>query len=302
MSSWEQDVLDAWSGQATGYLGYLLKSKYLGDLDAYLLFQMIFDGEVRYNQEMVDLAIEHTPTIDLDRLFFKATSNDCLELMQHLITLDVDVNKHHTHGRMCPLHIAISIDAVHMLLEHGADVNARNASDETPLHLFCENDDDYDIVKLLLEHGADVHAMAMPDEWTPIMIANQHGCELAMTRLLIQYGANPQPLFDFLPAEDRLKILEMIEQKTPVSGTGTGIHAFINYESECSLCYEPLWCKDITINEHGCGHGFHGACVEQWFQNGIGCPICRASYRMVPLHEFQYNIFFTTCTQNQKMP
>jgi ankyrin repeat protein len=43
------------------------------------------------------------------------------------------------------------------LLEHGADVNARNSKGEAPLHTAVLSTD-IEVAQLLLENGADVHA------------------------------------------------------------------------------------------------------------------------------------------------
>jgi ankyrin repeat protein len=57
------------------------------------------------------------------------------------------------------LHLAAGeghLEIVKLLLEHGADVNAKTAY-ETALHL-AAGEGHLEIVKLLLEHGADVNA------------------------------------------------------------------------------------------------------------------------------------------------
>lgn len=106
------------------------------------------------------------------------------------------------------------------LLQHGADVNAKNASGRTPL-LFAAGHGRTEAAKVLIEHGADVNetdikgsfplliaacrgyslfaallaekganlAMALPDGQTPLMCAahEDHG---DTTRALLQLGAN----------------------------------------------------------------------------------------------------------------
>jgi ankyrin repeat protein len=46
------------------------------------------------------------------------------------------------------------LDVARVLVEHKANVNARNCVEETPLHFACRNGD-LAMVKLLVEHGAD---------------------------------------------------------------------------------------------------------------------------------------------------
>jgi cytohesin len=71
------------------------------------------------------------------------------------------------------LHAAVQsnrIDVVRLILDAGADVNATNDIDETPLHLAAEKDERSAIVELLLLTGADVNAKRIFDE-TPLDIA-----------------------------------------------------------------------------------------------------------------------------------
>jgi ankyrin repeat protein len=83
-------------------------------------------------------------------------------------------------------------DAVRFLLERGAVPNSasRNEMRVMPLHSAAAADDPearYEIAKLLLDHGADPNARQQ-DEFTPLMAAEQHGDE-RLRLLLIEHGA-----------------------------------------------------------------------------------------------------------------
>jgi ankyrin repeat protein len=83
-------------------------------------------------------------------------------------------------------------DAVQLLVERGADVNSasRNQMKVMPLHSAAaaqDPDTRYKLAKLLLESGADPNARQQ-DEFTPLMAAEQHGDE-RLKELLVQYGA-----------------------------------------------------------------------------------------------------------------
>lgn len=83
-------------------------------------------------------------------------------------------------------------EAVRLLLERGAEVTSASRNDlkVMPLHSAAATPDStarYEIAKLLLEHGADPNARQQ-DEFTPLMAAEHHGDE-RLRDLLVQHGA-----------------------------------------------------------------------------------------------------------------
>lgn len=81
------------------------------------------------------------------------------------------------------------LEAVELLLARGADVNlpSQNAQHVMPLHssVAVEN---IAITQALLAHGADVNAV-QTDDFTPLLEAAQNG-QLAMVQLLLEHGAD----------------------------------------------------------------------------------------------------------------
>jgi ankyrin repeat protein len=83
-------------------------------------------------------------------------------------------------------------DAARVLVERGAEVNSasRNQMKVMPLHSAAAAPDPevrYSIAKLLLERGADPNARQQ-DDYTPLMAADQHGDE-CLRELLVAHGA-----------------------------------------------------------------------------------------------------------------
>jgi ankyrin repeat protein len=83
-------------------------------------------------------------------------------------------------------------EAARLLVERGAEVNSasRNAMKVMPLHSAVAAKDPavrYEIAKLLLDAGADANARQQ-DDFTPLMAADQHG-DARLRELLIEHGA-----------------------------------------------------------------------------------------------------------------
>jgi uncharacterized protein len=84
------------------------------------------------------------------------------------------------------------VEAARLLVDQGAEVNSasRNDMKVMPLHSAAAADDPevrYEIAKLLLEAGAEPNARQQ-DEFTPLMAADQSGDE-RLARLLEEHGA-----------------------------------------------------------------------------------------------------------------
>jgi hypothetical protein len=83
-----------------------------------------------------------------------------LEVMRLVLERGADVDKRDNYFGGTVLHQA-SLDgqaeAVQLLLQHKADVNAKGYLNQTPLRLVY-NDKNVEVAKILLEYGADIHA------------------------------------------------------------------------------------------------------------------------------------------------
>jgi ankyrin repeat protein len=98
-------------------------------------------------------------------------------------------------GRTPLMHAILAEDAdpamVRYFLNHGADVNVHDISEQwTALHL-AARDQNEAVVRLLLEAGANVDALDSFNN-TPLVRAVFHSSpNPAVIRLLLQYGADP---------------------------------------------------------------------------------------------------------------
>ncbi|WP_100484617.1 ankyrin repeat domain-containing protein [Mycobacteroides abscessus] len=97
-------------------------------------------------------------------------------------------------------------DNVYALIAGGADVNAREEQNWTPLH-FAAREDSPEVVKLLLDSGADINAINGRGQ-TPIMlaVASTKRSGIGVLQLLRERGADP-----FLKGEGKLNAIEYVK-------------------------------------------------------------------------------------------
>ena len=80
-----------------------------------------------------------------------------------------------------------TLEAMKLLIEAGAEVDARNDRDSTPLHWAVS---DPEKIQLLLAHGADINAKT-ERESTALSLAAMHRFDIAPLKLLLEKGADP---------------------------------------------------------------------------------------------------------------
>jgi len=110
-----------------------------------------------------------------------------LEIGQRLLDCGADVNAQ-DNDDWTPLYLAAGngrVDFTQMLLQHGAAINARVDDGETPLHR-ASTKGHVDVVRLLLEHGADPNISDSRGK-TPSDAASTP----EILQLLSDYGAKP---------------------------------------------------------------------------------------------------------------
>ena len=123
-----------------------------------------------------------------DELIQAIRNNDLASLKARL-SKGAEVNTRDQRGSTLLIHAAAigSPEAVRLLLESGADVNAKNELEATALILGAGN---IEKARMLVEKGADVNAHSKLGR-TPLMIAAScDGCS-ATVKLLLDKGADP---------------------------------------------------------------------------------------------------------------
>lgn len=126
-----------------------------------------------------------------------------IKLAQLLLESGADVNSTKDAWGRTPLHNFFVycrndnlVDIIKLLIQNGADVRAKDAFGDTPLHKLMRRNDEkgilVDLAKLLLDNGADVNAKNN-DMWTPLLTLCKFQPEneklIDVIRLLIQKGA-----------------------------------------------------------------------------------------------------------------
>ncbi|CAH8867501.1 unnamed protein product [Trichobilharzia szidati] len=113
-----------------------------------------------------------------------------LAMLHYLIQNGVNVHQPTCTLQRCPVHYAAlrqQVSCLQMLLNAGAQIDARDTFGNTPLHYAAE-DGDGGLLSLLLNNGASVDAQDITNK-TPLMKAARSGKVWAVRRLLL-FGAN----------------------------------------------------------------------------------------------------------------
>lgn len=201
-----------------------------------------------------------------------------------LVEAGADIHARARSGAATPLHFATwgNRSRVEAFLHHGSDPNARDDKGETPLS-YALDEGAFDIMELLIAHGADIDARDKDGRtllhWavlskqpegakvlvdhcadteikdneghTPLVVASYYGCGHAISRLLIDAGANVNPGGDHWPPlhhaaswsdNDLIKILieagANVNTRCDVGGTALGVALWAGHDSTARLLRE----------------------------------------------------------------
>jgi len=143
-----------------------------------------------------------------------------------LLKQGADPNKHNDANATALMWAAKDLGKTRLLLDHGADVNAKSADLRTPLMIAARRPGAAPIVKLLLDHGANPNPNAHPDnESSPLTEAATAG-DAASVELLLNHGADAkaagQPALSVAIAQKCGKCVEWIAAKITDKAVFTG--------------------------------------------------------------------------------
>ena len=132
--------------------------------------------------------VAHMPNYLLDYKFWQTVT---LEDLTKTFDREADINASDRNNGWTSLHEAAAFgekpEVVSLLLDRGADINARSISGSTPLHLAASSQT-VEIVALLLDRGANINARDM-DRETPLHLAVRHNTS-DVVELLLYRGAD----------------------------------------------------------------------------------------------------------------
>ncbi|GFP56204.1 ankyrin-3 [Trichoderma asperellum] len=145
--------------------------------------QMLVDSGADPNSQFI------SPPILTQMITDYEASENQLEIFDFLLSNNADANAKDSDGTPVLIHASRSdqcMEFVQRLLDHGADVNLLNSSDQSALY-FSALDKKEDVTKLLIEKGAKVNEVSSITI-TPLYFAVP---DSDIVRILVESGADP---------------------------------------------------------------------------------------------------------------
>lgn len=56
----------------------------------------------------------------------------------------------------------------------------------------------------------------------------------------------------------------------------------VHSETQCTICHNTMETNMVVRKLEGCGHFFHIACIDEWFERHSTCPVCRRNLLETP--------------------
>lgn len=146
--------------------------------------------------------------------FFAACRAGDVATLRDLLASEPGLVRERTPEGTTGLHLAVAhLDAVRVLLEHGADPNVRDTGDNAyPLH-FAGGAGGAEVVRVLLDAGGDVHGVGDAHQLEVIGWATCFGPTIPrdVLALLLERGARHH-IFSAIAAQDTHAIQKLVEE------------------------------------------------------------------------------------------
>jgi len=182
-------------------------------------------------------------------------------------------------------------DGVKLLLDRGANPNGANAAGATPLMWAIP---DFATVKLLVEHGADVNARSSNLQRTPLLIAASYPGAVDVLRLLLSKGADihakdgsgTHALGRAATYADVEVVRFLVEHGCDPNEEGYGAARLRLFARHHVPTIEYLLSKGLKVDSEvlpGAAHWQDPTLLETWIALGADVNARAAPYRRSPL-------------------
>jgi uncharacterized protein len=149
----------------------------------------ILSATYRGRNDIARLLLDLGAQLDI----FEAAATGTQDRLEQLLQQEPGLKESWSNDGWTPLHLAVffgRVNIAHFLLSKGVDINAASRTNErvSPLHSALANPNNAAIAQLLIEHGADVNAR-QAQGYTPLHYAATYGLE-SIIRALLQRSAD----------------------------------------------------------------------------------------------------------------
>lgn len=200
-----------------------------------------FGGSVEVAELLLDNGANMNSRSDIGRLpMHEAAQYDSIDLMRFFLSRDADPNATDSYNN-APIHFAESPECIKVLLDAGADVDAKDYTGDTALYLW--NMPILETVRILHSYGADIQTRNDNGE-TPINYAITRKNGELLDALINAYGIDSLSVFDIASIGD-LHVL-----KTRISENPSMFHATDRYRKNKSLLHYAAEANELEIAKY----------------------------------------------------
>ena len=122
--------------------------------------------------------------------FMYAVLYTSVPTLTRLLKMGADPNKHNDANATALMWAATNLEKTRLLIDHGADVNARSDDMRTPLMIAARRPGGAPVVKLLLDHGAKTNPNYRPENESSPLIEGLTSGDPLVVAMLLDHGAD----------------------------------------------------------------------------------------------------------------